>query len=135
MPHYSKLLEFNLRAQASEAPNVENRRYIRNDVHSSKKPNSQGSGGQKSHFTSTSSVSDHTCVVLREKHPLYVYSQFEPFNRDRRLSILKSNNLCLNCLGSGHFAKNCRSMNRCLKCQKYSIASATGNHNKLSCYV
>jgi hypothetical protein len=77
VPHYSKLLEFlNLRAQASEAPNVENKRNSRNDVYSSKKSNNQGSGGQKSHFTSlASSVSDHTCVVCREKHPLYACMQ------------------------------------------------------------
>lgn len=84
-----------------------------------KKPNNQGSGGQRPHFTSlTSSVSDHTCVVCKVKHPLYVCSQFKSFNCDWRLSILKSNNLCLNCLGTGHFAGNCRSANRCQKCQK-----------------
>ena len=44
--------------------------------------------------------------------------QFKSFNRDRRLSILKSNSWCLNCLGSGHSAKNCQSLNRCQKCQK-----------------
>ena len=72
-----KLLEFlDLRAQASEAPVVENKRNARNYVHSSNKPNNEGSGGQKSHFTSlTSSVSDHTCVVCKEKHPLYVCMQ------------------------------------------------------------
>ena len=120
VPHYSKLLEFlDLRAQASEAPIVESKRNTRNDVHSSKKLNNQGSGGPKSHFTSlTSGVSDHTCVVCKEKHPLYVCSQFKSFDRDRRMSILKSNNLCLNCLGSGHFARSCRLMNRCQKCQK-----------------
>ena len=85
VPHYSKLLEFlnlrALRAQASEAPNVENKRNSRNDAHSSKRPNNQGSGGQRPHFTSlTSNVTDHTCVVCKEKHPLYVCSQFKSFN-------------------------------------------------------
>ena len=123
--HYSKLLEFyDLRAKASEAPVVENKRNTRNHVHSSKKPNNQGSGGQKSPLSS--GVSDHTCVVCKEKHPLYVCmyvcmyicGQFKSFNRDRRLSIWKSNNLCLNCLEFGHFAKSYQLMNCCQKCQK-----------------
>ena len=122
VPYHSKLLEFlDLRAQASEAPIiiVENKRNNRNDVHSSKKRNNQGSGGQKSHFIYlTSGVSDHTCVVCKEKHPLYVCNQFKSFDHDRRMSILKSSNLCLNCLGSVHFAKSCRSMNCCQKYQK-----------------
>lgn len=120
VPHYSKLLEFlNLRAQASEAPNAESKRSHRNDAHSAKRPNNQGSGAQRFHFTSlTSNVTDHSCVVCKEKHPLYICSQFKSFSRDRKLSIVRSNNLCLNCLGSGHFAKSCRSLNRCQKCQK-----------------
>ena len=117
VPHYTKLLKFlNLRAQASEAPNAETKR---NNTPFSRKPNNQVSGGQKHHFTTlTSNVTDHSCVVCKERHPLYVCSQFKSFNRDRRLSILRSNGLCLNYLGSGHFAKNCRSSNRCQKCQK-----------------
>ena len=117
VPHYAKFLEFlNLRAQASETPNAETKR---NDIHPSKKSNNYGSGGQRPHFTSlASNVADHACVVCKERHPLYVCSQFKSFNRGRRLSILKGNSLCLNCLRSGHFAKNCRSLNRCQKCQK-----------------
>ena len=109
VPHYAKLLEFlNLRAQASETPNAETKRNPRNDIHPSKKSNNYGSGGQRPHFTTlASNVADHACVVCKERHPLYVCSQFKSFNRDRRLSILKGNSLCLNCLGSGHFVKNC----------------------------
>jgi hypothetical protein len=133
VPHYSKLLEFlNLRAQASEALNVENKRNCRNDVYSSKKSNNQGSGGHKSHFTSlASSVSDHVRCLQRKTPSVCLHS----FNCDNRLSILKSNNYCL---GSGHFARNCRSVNRCQKCQKLHhtlTASITGNHSKLSSNV
>ena len=53
VPHYSRLLEFlNLRAQASEAPSAEIKRNSRYDAHSSKRPNNQGSGSQRTHFTS-----------------------------------------------------------------------------------
>ena len=96
VPHYAKLLEFlNLRAQASETPNAETKRNPRNDIPPSKKSNNYGSGGQRPHFTSlASNVADHACVVCKERHPLYVCSQFKSFNRDRRLS---SNVLLMTC--------------------------------------
>ena len=114
VPHYTKLLEFlNLRAQASEAPISESKRSSRNDTHPSKR---NGSSGHRPHFTAlTSNLADHTCVLCNDKHPLYVCSQFKSFNCEWKL---RSNNLCLNCLGSGHFAKKCRSLNRCQKCPK-----------------
>jgi len=34
------------------------------------------------------------------------------------MSVVKSNDLCMNCLRPGHFVKQCRSMNRCRRCQK-----------------
>ena len=37
---------------------------------------------------------------------------------DEKLSTLKKSNLCLNCFGSGHFARQCRSSHRCKKCQR-----------------
>ena len=123
MPHYSKLLEIlNLRAQASEAPNTEVKRYPRNDTHLSKRTTNQVSGGQRPHFNSlTSNVTDHFCIVCKDKQLLYVCSQFKSFNCDWKLSILKNNNLCLNCLRSGHFARNCRLVNRCQKFKSCTI--------------
>ena len=85
----------------------------------SRRINNQGPGGQRPHFTSlTSNVTDHSCIICKERHPLYVCGQFKSLSRDRKLSVLRSNNLCLNCLGPGHFARNCRSSNRCQKCQR-----------------
>lgn len=43
-------------------------------------------------------------------HCSYFCGHFKSYNCDRKLSILKSKNLYLNCLGLGHFAKNCRTL-------------------------
>ena len=32
--------------------------------------------------------------------------------------MLKERKLCMNCLGQGHFARNCKSVNRCKVCQR-----------------
>ena len=34
------------------------------------------------------------------------------------IATLKDNNLCMNCLSSGHVVKNCKSVHKCHKCQK-----------------
>ena len=34
------------------------------------------------------------------------------------IATIKENNLCINCLKSGHFSKQCSSLNKCRKCQK-----------------
>ena len=62
LSHYTKLLKFlNLRAQVSEAPNAETKR---NHAPSQRNPITKGSGGQKHHFTtSTSNVTDHLCCL------------------------------------------------------------------------
>ena len=39
-------------------------------------------------------------------------------SHDEKLSTLKNSNLCLNCFGSGHFTRQCRSSHQCKKCQR-----------------
>ena len=39
-------------------------------------------------------------------------------SHEKRLSTLKDNNLCLNCLKPGHFVRECKSLHRCRRCQK-----------------
>ena len=58
------------------------------------------------------------CVVCKEKHPLYACPKFKSLSHDKMVSTLKANNVCMNCLRSGHFIKQCRSLHRCRKCQK-----------------
>ena len=37
---------------------------------------------------------------------------------DKRISTIKSNGNCVNCLGEGHFASKCNSLHRCRKCSR-----------------
>ena len=60
----------------------------------------------------------HCVVCTSEQHPLYACQKFKAMSRDEKLSSLRKNNLCLNCLGSGHFVKQCRSSHWCKKCQR-----------------
>ena len=39
-------------------------------------------------------------------------------SHDNRISTVKRLNLCMNCLSSGHFIKNCNSSHKCKKCQQ-----------------
>ena len=58
------------------------------------------------------------CIVCKAaKHPLYLCSKFRSLPHKEMLTTLKENGLCMNCLGSGHFAKDCKSTSRCRKCQ------------------
>ena len=57
--------------------------------------------------------------MCTSKHrPLYACSRFKSISHHEKFSVLKMNNLCLNCFGSGHFAEQCKSSHRCRKCQR-----------------
>ena len=116
-PHYDDLLKFiDLRAQASETS-----MYV-----PVKKPqrNDQPSGGRQyprrnvaSHPTSTDSRS-HCVICSTEKHPLYACPKFKDMTHAEKLSTLKDNNLCNNCLNRGHSVRYCKSLYKCKKCQR-----------------
>ena len=70
----------------------------------------------KSYASSHEPVSQ--CVLCsNEKHPLYVCPKFKPLSYDQRVAVLKNNNLCMNCLSSGHFVKQCKYVYKCRKFQ------------------
>ena len=116
VPHYSKLLDFlNLRAQASEASANESKKSApRLDDLSRKGGNKQIS----SFVTNATDQSNHCCLCKTEKHLIFACPQFKTLNHDRKMSTVKSNDLCINCLRPGHFVRQCRSTTRCRKCQK-----------------
>ena len=39
-------------------------------------------------------------------------------SHDKMIAAIKENNLCMNCLKSGHFSKQCSSLSKSQKCQK-----------------
>ena len=115
VPPYAKLLEFlNLRAQASEFATSEPRKNPRSDSHPSKKHPSNRS---VSHFVSIGGDTSKCVVCKDEKHPLYACTRFKALSHGRKIATLKEN-LCMNCLRPGHFARQCTNMSRCRRCQK-----------------
>jgi hypothetical protein len=111
VPHYNTLLEFiDHRAQASEV----------SSPLTSKKTNPpppKRVGRQVTTFTS--SIEAKVCPLCKaEKHPLYICPGFKGLTHERKISVLKVLNVCMNCLTAGHHVKDCKSIHRCRKCQK-----------------
>lgn len=100
VPHFADLLEFlNMRAQATES--------LKNS-----RPNPR-------HISSFISSVNDTCPACKAPaHSLYTCSKFKSLPYDQMSSIVKSHNLCLNCLKPGHRSKQCNSTQRCRRCQK-----------------
>ena len=104
VPHYDELLSFiDLRAQASET-----------SCPTRKKPSNK----VMSFATNTSAISNNCVVCKNEKHPLYTCAKFKAFSHEGKSAVLKTNNLCTNCLSGGHFRKQCRSIHKCKICQR-----------------
>ena len=116
VPHYQDLLDFiDLRAQASETScTAQTRKAPRNDQHIRK-----SQGRTVTSLATTSSTTDNNCVVCKaEKHPLYVCAKFKSLSHEEKISILRSNGICMNCLGGGHFKQQCKSSHKCKICQR-----------------
>ena len=66
-----------------------------------------------------STNTDNPCVPCKaNKHPLYACTVFQALPCAKRMSLVRGNVLCLNCLRMGHIAKQCPIMQRCKKCHK-----------------
>ena len=119
VPHYQELLTFlDLRAQASEGSTASatNRKHK-----SDYQPGKRGSTGWKgvTAFTTSHDMVSTLCVMCpTEKHPLYLCPKFKLLSHERKMSLLKSNDICMNCLSSGHFVRQCKSAHKCRKCQR-----------------
>jgi len=59
----------------------------------------------------------HTCSMCKEAHCLFGCPEFLGLSARDRLAAVKQRQLCVNCLKSGHYAKDCRS-GMCRKCSK-----------------
>ena len=104
VPPYTHLLEFiDLRARASENITLEvDRKY----------------DSKKSAVRSYVADVQETCVACKAKHPLHKCKEFCTMPHDRKMTIVKKNALCLNCLRPGHFLKDCPTEQRCKDCRK-----------------
>ena len=123
IPHYRELLEFlNLRAQASESSVSDHPRPKTQKLELSAHPSKRGNPTHRSvtSYTVSAIESSRTnCVICKdERHPLYVCSKFRALSHSGKMSVLKANDLCINCLRSGHFVRECKSVHKCRICQK-----------------
>ena len=110
VPHYQELLDFiDIRAQASEASCTVSKK----STPSPRKPASRVAA----HAT-TQDTNNSCPVCITEKHPLYVCTKFKAMSHDDKLQAVRTNRLCTNCLGSGHFKNQCKSMHKCKVCQR-----------------
>ncbi|XP_063217253.1 uncharacterized protein LOC134528018 [Bacillus rossius redtenbacheri] len=56
------------------------------------------------------------CCICSATHPLFKCPEFLTYNPHDRYSVVKKNNLCLNCLGGSHRSKNCSLTAACKHC-------------------
>ena len=117
VPHYSNLLDFlNLRAQASETCSAETKRVPRGETNPTRRSAFNRSVAS---FAANTSEPTFSCVNCpSKKHPLYACPRFKALPHDKMVSTVRTNEMCMNCLKVGHFARQCNSLNRCRKCQK-----------------
>ena len=100
---YADLLDFiNLRAQATETSTqdpTQQRRIHKGDSFRRIRP-------QHPHASFAAGASTNCIVYTADKHPLFMCPTFRDLPRDKKVSTLRSNDLCLNCFKPGHFASN-----------------------------
>lgn len=114
VPHYQDLLTFlDLRAQATEA-------HASNHVPKKlNKPEIRRTPGViSSHVSGVDTRSSTQCSVCDAgKHPLYACTKFKSMPHEEKMATLKAKRLCSNCLGPGHFWRQCTSIHKCKICQ------------------
>lgn len=110
VPPFVKILEFiDMRARASEATPQTNKRTHHKSESLKKTVTSFVTN-------STTSATTGRCVICKsDRHPLYWTKEMD---HDGKLSIVRTNKLCINCLMGGHFVKECKSQHHCRTCQR-----------------
>lgn len=63
------------------------------------------------------------CSYCNESHKIYFCEKFKRLSVNERFEYIKKNKLCINCLKSNHFSKQCR--------MKASCTSCSARHNSL----
>ena len=59
-----------------------------------------------------------TVFCANQKNICCTHVHIKAMSHDRMITVIKDNDLCMNCLKSGHFSKHCPSLSKCRKCQK-----------------
>ena len=110
VPHYDNLLKFiNLRAQASKSSASDsNKKPTRQEVSLSRK---QPFSKSVASFAANADIPMNCVICKKDKHPLYACTKYKALNHAEKLSTVKSNGLCINCMRPGHYIKECNSAN------------------------
>lgn len=80
----------------------------------SSKPNHSA----KKALISTNNKSTRPCPCCSESHRLFMCEQFKGLSLTERLHMVRTCQLCFNCLGPYHSADNCRSVYTCQRCKQ-----------------
>ncbi|XP_011858074.1 PREDICTED: uncharacterized protein LOC105555659 [Vollenhovia emeryi] len=80
---------------------------------SSEKPTTQKKGEKKVSLTTTPA----SCKICKGSHPIYKCEELLKQSVADRLVTVRDKKLCINCLNSGHYSRDCRSTT-CKKCSK-----------------
>ena len=117
VPHYQEVLKFiNLQAQASESSVSDTSKEQSKDE---QLPIRRLNKQVTSMVANTVDSHSNNCILCKpNKHPLYTCSWFKSMNHNQRVSIIKSNSLCMNCLGINNFVRECKSNHKCKRCQR-----------------
>ncbi|XP_029055098.2 uncharacterized protein LOC114882376 [Osmia bicornis bicornis] len=63
-----------------------------------------------------SAVDKSKCISCNEAHSLYQCTKFKSLNVGKRKELVKKHRCCFNCLGKGHYPRNCLSSRKCARC-------------------
>ena len=109
VPSYTTLLEFiDVRARAPE-------NTVREDIQKCTTFNSDRKSYAKSLLAD---VQADSLPCKAAGSPLNKCKDFCALSHDLKMGIIKENGLCMNCLRSGYFVKNCQCSQRCKECRK-----------------
>ena len=114
-PQYEDLGFINLRAQASKTAALGKKQVKVNQTGGGK---THHSGRNVTSFATHADSKPHCVLCEPKRHPLYACPKFKGMALVEKLSTLQDKHLCKNCLGGGHFARQCRSLHKCKKCQR-----------------
>ena len=110
VPNFDVLLDFlDLRARAGENATREGERRRQAP------PPDKKAATRPSY---TANIEEYCLACKKAKHPIYGCRVFSDLPHAQKVTIVRDNGLCLNCLRPGHFANQCPSTQRCKQCQK-----------------
>ncbi|UYV77734.1 hypothetical protein LAZ67_15002083 [Cordylochernes scorpioides] len=73
---------------------------------------------KQTHVYNSISKGDDKCLLCKNSHPIFKCDKFHKSSLLERWNIVKTNNLCFNCLRSNHRVTSCKITMHCKSCNK-----------------